>query len=150
MRRKFNRERILRLCKPGDYGIMSPPMDAQIALNEIADYLLGDWYSTSGATHVEQINTEIVCEIEKRFPGAVIRPKDRDQYNRECGKLMLYELPVGTAFKLGKYRMRKVQDYFVTKAGPKEINCVNLANGHNMSIVSSVWVIPIKEEESNG
>lgn len=41
MRDKFNKEHVLSLCKPGDYGIMAPPMDAQVALNELCRYFLG-------------------------------------------------------------------------------------------------------------
>ena len=61
------KKRILDLCKEGDYGIMPPPMDAQVALNEICKHLLGEnWYVTAPMS-VEQINTEIVYQIEKRY-----------------------------------------------------------------------------------
>lgn len=42
MRHKVDKEHILSLCEPGDYGIFAPPMKAQVALNELCRYLLGD------------------------------------------------------------------------------------------------------------
>ena len=76
MRNTFNREHILNLCEPVDCGLLSPPMKAQTAVDELCRYFLGkDWYSTSGATHPEQINTEIVVEIERRFKGAKLHKK---------------------------------------------------------------------------
>lgn len=73
-RKKFDRDHILSLCEKGDYGIFAPPMKAQSAVDELCRYFLGDdWYSSSGATHPEQVNTEIVAEIEKRYKGAKIK-----------------------------------------------------------------------------
>lgn len=44
------------------YGVFSPPMDAQTAVDFLQRYLLGeDWYSIN--LNAEQINTEIVHEI---------------------------------------------------------------------------------------
>lgn len=60
-------KRILELCEDGDYGICAPPMDAQVALNELTRYLLGEnWYVTM-PLHQTQINTEIVYEIESKY-----------------------------------------------------------------------------------
>lgn len=64
---KEMRERILSLCKDGDYGICAPPMDAQVAVNELCRYLLGDDWYTVIPVSAEQINTEIVYEIEKKY-----------------------------------------------------------------------------------
>lgn len=76
MRNKFDKEHILSICEPGDYGIFAPPMKAQVAVDELCRYFLGDdWYDTSGATHPEQINTEIVAEIERRYKGAKVKRK---------------------------------------------------------------------------
>lgn len=73
-RKKFGRDHILSLCEKGDYGIFAPPMKAQSAVDELCRYFLGDdWYSSSGTTHPEQVNTEIVAEIEKRYKGAKIK-----------------------------------------------------------------------------
>lgn len=68
MQHKVDKAHILSLCEPGDYGIFAPPMKAQVALNELCRYLLGDdWYDPSGATNPEQVNTAIVYEIESRY-----------------------------------------------------------------------------------
>jgi len=73
-RKRFDREHILSLCEKGDFGIFAPPMKAQTAVNELCHYFLGDdWYDKSGATHPEQVNTEIVAEIERRYKGAKIK-----------------------------------------------------------------------------
>ena len=67
------KKRILSLCKSGDYGIMPPPMDAQTALNEICNHLLGeDWYVTTPISQ-EQVNTEIVYAIERKYKRVHIR-----------------------------------------------------------------------------
>lgn len=64
------KNRILKLCEPVDCGILTPPMKTQVALDELCRYFLGDnWYSCSGASSREQINTEIVFEIEERYKG---------------------------------------------------------------------------------
>lgn len=76
MRNKFDKEHILSLCEPGDYGILAPPMKAQTAVNELCRYFLGeDWYDSSGATSPEQVNTTIVAEIEMKYKGAKIKRK---------------------------------------------------------------------------
>lgn len=70
-RNKFDAKHILSLCEDGDYGILAPPMKAQVAVDELCRYFLGeDWYDTSGVTNPEQINTIIVAEIEQRYKGA--------------------------------------------------------------------------------
>lgn len=77
-RNTYDREHLLSLCKSGDYGIFAPPMDAQVALNELCRYFLGeDWYDTSGATNVEQINTEIVAAIEKQYKGCKVKKRKK-------------------------------------------------------------------------
>lgn len=60
--------RILKLTDGKDYGIFPPPMNAQIAVNELCRYFLGDdWYTI--VTNNEQANTEIVYEIERKYKG---------------------------------------------------------------------------------
>jgi hypothetical protein len=70
MRKETSKEtirRLLKLTDGKDYGIFAPPMDAQVALNELAHHLLGeDWYSVNPVSQ-EQINTEIVYEIERKY-----------------------------------------------------------------------------------
>lgn len=79
-RRETNEElvaRILDLTEPGDYGIFSPPMDAQVALNELCRYFLGDdWYSVGNIT-TSQVNTEIVYEIERQYKGKKQKGRDK-------------------------------------------------------------------------
>lgn len=59
--------RLLKLTDGKDYGIFSPPMDAQVAVHELCRHFLGeDWYSPNPISQ-EQINTEIVYEIERKF-----------------------------------------------------------------------------------
>lgn len=79
MRKKFDREHVLSICENDDCGIFSPPMKAQAAVNELCRYFLDeDWYDSSGATHPEQVNTAIVCEIEKRYKGAKVKRKGKN------------------------------------------------------------------------
>ena len=83
MRNKLNKKHLLDICEPGDYGIFAPPMKAQVAINELCRYFLGDdWYDSSGATDSEQVNTAIVNEIEMRYKGAKIK---RSKKNKNQG-----------------------------------------------------------------
>ena len=70
LRKETNKEtirRLLKLTNGKDYGIFAPPMDAQVALIELCHHFLGeDWYSVNPVSQ-EQINTEIVYEIERRY-----------------------------------------------------------------------------------
>ena len=60
-------ERLYKLTDMKDYGLCPPAMKAQVALNELCRYFLGeDWLSVNPISQ-EQINTEIVCEIESRY-----------------------------------------------------------------------------------
>ena len=59
-------ERILKLAEPGDYGIFPPPMKAQVAVNELCRFFLGEDYWTI-VNNNEQVNTEIVYEIESKY-----------------------------------------------------------------------------------
>lgn len=147
MRMKFDPERIKNLCKPGDYGIFNPPMDAQVALDELCHYLLGpDWYDSSGCTNREQINTEIVCQIEKRYTGAIIRDKER--YNWMRGRVTVCELPVGTIFKVGGLYFKKITDQNVwSRLSRVKSNVICLDNGHRCTLLSSVWVRPVSIDE---
>lgn len=152
MRMQFDPEHIKSLCKPGDYGIFNPPMDAQVALHELCQYLLGpDWYDTSGCTNQEQINTEIVCQIEKQYRGALIR--DTDSWRRSNEQVPLNELPNLAIFRLGKVYFKKTSDVEVrskiSRSGP---NAINLLNGHRVTILSSLYVkkVPIESVPEAG
>ena len=152
MRMQFDPERIKSLCKPGDYGIFNPPMDAQVALHELCRYLLGpDWYDTSGCTNQEQINTEIVCQIEKKYSGARIH--DLDGLRRSEGKVTLGELPNQAIFKLGIGYFKKTSDRVVKgRLSRSGSNAVNLLNGHRVTILSSLYVeeVPIESVPEAG
>ena len=66
---KILTDRLLKLTDDKDYGLCSPPMNAQVALDELCRYFLGeDWYTTMPESQ-EQVNTEKVYEIEKRYRG---------------------------------------------------------------------------------
>ena len=70
MRNKLNMNHILSICERDNEGYLIPFMKAQVAVNELCRYFLGDdWYDDSGATHPEQINTNIVAEIERNYKG---------------------------------------------------------------------------------
>ena len=69
MRNRVDKEHILSLTNEKDYGLCSPPMKAQVAVNELCRYFLGeDWYTVM-PENVEQVNTEIVYEIESCYRG---------------------------------------------------------------------------------
>lgn len=73
MRNKLNMNHILNICERDDNGYLVPSMKAQIAVDELCRYFLGDdWYDDSGATHAEQINTNIVASIERLYKGVKI------------------------------------------------------------------------------
>lgn len=75
-RKKFDFDHVYNLTdhKGWEGCILSPPMKAQVAVHELCRYFLGDnWYDSSGAIHPEQVNTAIVCEIEKSYNGAKIK-----------------------------------------------------------------------------
>lgn len=69
-RKETNQEiidRVLSLAEDVDCGLMPPPMDAQVALNELRRYILGeDWYVVNPIS-VKQCNTEIVAAIELKL-----------------------------------------------------------------------------------
>lgn len=56
------KERLEKLCKEGYGG-----MDAQVAMNELCRYLLGeDWYIADPVNNI-QANLIIVYEIERKY-----------------------------------------------------------------------------------
>ena len=68
-KRDLIKDRILKLTDGKDYGLCSPPMNAQVALNELCRYFLGEgWYTTMPESQ-EQVNTEIVYDIEMGYNG---------------------------------------------------------------------------------
>lgn len=147
MRQKFDKERILRLCESGDYGIFAPPMKAQVALDELCRYLLGDdWYDPSGATDCEQVNTAIVCAIEQKFKGSKIT--NFDAYERNRGLIPFFELPINGICKHGSVGLKKLSDYYIPDkmVGTRPLNAINLEDNCKCTIRSSLWVRPVVTE----
>ena len=66
-------KRISKLAKDGEFFPFAPPMNAQVALNELCKHFLGDDWYTINPINQEQINTEIVYEIERKYPRKVNR-----------------------------------------------------------------------------
>ena len=60
-------ERIWKLTDKKDYGIFSPCMEAHVALNELCNFFLGDEWYANGGMSPQQVNTEIVYDIERKF-----------------------------------------------------------------------------------
>ena len=60
------RERLLKLCKNGDYGICPPPMDANVAINELRDFFLGKDSNSILADGNKNYFSEIVYQIKSR------------------------------------------------------------------------------------
>lgn len=51
-----------------DYGVCLPPTDAQYGLNILINHFLGeDWYVVMPISQ-EQVNTEAIYEILKKYP----------------------------------------------------------------------------------
>lgn len=147
MRQKFDKGRILRLCEPGDYGILAPPMKAQVALDELCRYLLGDnWYDSSGATNCEQVNTAIVCAIERKFKGSKIT--DFNAYERNRGLIPFFELPINGICRYGSAKLRKISDSYVPDKtiGTRPLNAIDLDYNYKCTIKSSTWVCPVHTE----
>lgn len=70
-----NRDRLLNLAKDGDYGICPPPMDANMAFNELCNFFLGaDWYCAMPVGH-EQVITEALYEIENIYGYSLKRKR---------------------------------------------------------------------------
>lgn len=67
------KNRILNLAQKGEYGVLPPPIDAQVALDELCRFFLGnDWYTTN-AICTTQVNTEILYEIECKYKNLKLK-----------------------------------------------------------------------------
>lgn len=83
------KERILSLTDGKDYGIFAPPMDAQVALNELCRFFLGeDWYTTGSISNA-QVNAEIVYEIENLYKKSWIRKRQTGALNKMKNKQLI-------------------------------------------------------------
>lgn len=72
MRNKLNVSHILSLTNGKDYGMCNPPMEAQVALNELCRYFLGEDYYDVLPESQKQVNTDIVFQIEEKYKGCRI------------------------------------------------------------------------------
>lgn len=52
-----------------DYGICPAPVDAQTGLNILIDHFLGEGWYVSMPICQEQVNTEAIYEILKKYPN---------------------------------------------------------------------------------
>lgn len=61
-----NKKKFIEILKDDSYGIFLAPTNAQLAVNILCEYLLGEgWYSGDPVSN-EQVNTEIVdCILDK-------------------------------------------------------------------------------------
>ena len=59
------KNRVLDLAENVDCGILSPPMEAQTAFNEIKRFVLGEDFYITSAVPAKQANTEILYYIER-------------------------------------------------------------------------------------
>ena len=68
--------------KAEDCGIMQPPLNAQLGIDFLRDYLLGeDWYAVN-PINTEQCNAEIVHQILMKYSKQY-----RKEYFRELKRL---------------------------------------------------------------
>ena len=117
MRNKFDEDHILSICKPGDY-IVTPPMKAQITVDELRRYYLGeDWYDDSGVTDTEQVNTNIVAEIEQKYKGVKIglfkrKSFDPDHIWNLCDSKD-WNCPIFSPPMRAEVAIRELGDYFL-------------------------------------
>lgn len=63
-------ERLLKLCEDGDYGLCPPPMDADVAINELTTFFLGEDWCVCMPLSREQVISEIVYQIETTYKDA--------------------------------------------------------------------------------
>lgn len=59
--------RVLDILEDESRGILPAPMDAQLGLEALAEYLLGEKWAVSVSMSREQVNTCIVAQILERY-----------------------------------------------------------------------------------
>jgi hypothetical protein len=74
---RADKERLLALTDGNDYGICCPPMKAQVALDELCGFFLGDDWCTVMPLSRGQINTEMVVMIEELYDASWLRKRLR-------------------------------------------------------------------------
>lgn len=59
--------RVLDILEDESWGILPAPMDAQLGLEALAEYLLGEKWAVSVSLSREQVNTCMVAQILERY-----------------------------------------------------------------------------------
>lgn len=62
-----NKKKFIEILEDDSYGIYPAPTDAQLAVGVLCDYLLGEGWYTADLVGVEQVNTEIVDAILRKY-----------------------------------------------------------------------------------
>lgn len=62
-----NKKKFIEILKDDSYGIYPAPIDAQLAIGVLCDYLLGEGWYIADPIGVKQVNTEIVDEILRAY-----------------------------------------------------------------------------------
>lgn len=63
------RERLLKLCKEGDWSICPPPMEAIVAINELKQFFLGEDWEENISHEEERLIAGVVCQIKAKCIG---------------------------------------------------------------------------------
>ena len=128
------RERLLKLCKEGDYGMCPPPMEANVAISELRDFFLGqDWYASFPIAHKPSIS-ETVYQIKKKY---------RFRFCREyIGKMLTSSKKVNSNTCPPEMdadsAINELRDFFLGKGW-----YVSLSIGHEQVISEIVYQIEI-------
>ena len=78
-----NKEKFIEILRDNTYGIFPAPTSAELALEVICDYLLGeDWY-VNMAISQEQVNTCIVDNILRKYSREYKKDLKKAQRNYE-------------------------------------------------------------------
>lgn len=110
------RKRLLNLCQEGDYGICPPPMEANVAINELREFFLGkDCYLSFDDGNKPNFS-EIVYQIESRCK----RKKAVKDVNITDANSAISEL----------------QEFFLGKGW-----CIGMSIGHEQVITEIVYEI---------
>lgn len=80
-----NKEEYFKILKDNSYGVFPAPTDAQLGIDLLGDYLLGeDWYTITIGN--EQVNTEMVYAILDKYS-----PEFRRDIRKEQNKSTFFD-----------------------------------------------------------
>lgn len=99
------RERLLNLCNEGDFGICPPPMDTEVALNELSNFFLGvDFTSSKNPQSLSKLVYQIKLKCEPIQRNSITRVDIPNKYaaiqeltNFLLGERWYISLPVSQA-----------------------------------------------------